>query len=275
MYGLLRYLPKDHLSYFAGLLVRTRLPRPIAQWSVRTFARKLAINVDEAAKPIGEYCSISDFFVRDLKPGCRPIEGEFVSPVDALLRGVGTIENGRLEQVKGKTYGLAAFLGHDEHASSFDGGLYFNFYLSPRDYHHIHSPVSGRIARSIHVPGKLWPVNDWSMATIPELFAVNERVVTYLDSSFGLVAVVMVGATNVGRMSVAYDSFVTNVPPRERETRVRNYDPPRPLAAGARLGTFHMGSSVVVLVRPGIIESGSIAVTAPCSVEYGQRLLKN
>jgi phosphatidylserine decarboxylase len=275
MFELLRWVPKAHLSYAAGLLMRARLPGPLARWSVRLFASKFRIDVDAASRPLASYASIGQFFTRDLKPGLRPVEGEFVSPVDALLRNFGTVENGRIEQVKGRDYSLRQFLGGDGIADSFDGGTFFNFYLSPRDYHHIHAPVTGDVVRSIVIPGWLWPVNDWSIANIDELFAVNERVVTYLKSRFGLVAVVMIGATNVGRMTVTYDNFITNSRPGRKETRWMDYPSPTRLRAGDRLGTFHMGSSVVVLVRKGIVPPERIAVTAPSPVLYGSRLLQD
>lgn len=274
MFELLRWIPKSHLSHAAGWLMHKRLPGPLGPWSVRSFASKFGIDMAAAARPIETYPTIGELFTRDLKPGLRPVEGDFVSPVDALLRNFGTIENGRIEQIKGKDYSLRSFLGGDGIADSFDGGTYFNFYLSPRDYHHIHSPVRGHVVRSVVIPGYLWPVNDWSMANIDELFAVNERVVTYLKSRFGLIAVVMIGATNVGRMTVTYDSFVTNARPRDTRVRWRDYPSPVLLQAGDRLGTFHMGSSVVVLARKGIIPLDRVAVSAPAAVLYGQRIVR-
>lgn len=274
MFKLLRWVPKSHLSHAAGRLMHKQLPGPLARWSVRTFAAKFKIDVAAASRPLESYTSIGEFFTRDLKPGLRPVEGDFVSPVDALLRNFGTVENGRIEQVKGRDYSLRQFLGGDGIADSFDGGTYFNFYLSPRDYHHIHAPVTGDVVRSVVIPGWLWPVNDWSIANVDELFAVNERVVTYLRSRFGLVAVVMIGATNVGRMTVTYDNFVTNSRPRSKDVRWMDYASPKTLCAGDRLGTFHMGSSVVVLVRKDIVPLDRIAVNAPSPVLYGSRLLK-
>ncbi len=273
MRSLLRFVPKNHLSYLVGRLVHLRLPFGLTSVLIRRFARAYGINLEEAAHPVEHYRSLGEFFTRDLRAGARPIEGPFVSPVDARLREWGRVENGRIPQIKDRTYGLLDFLGHDDIAPTFEGGHFFNFYLSPRDYHHIHSPVRGLVARSIHIPGRLWPVNDWSLSSIENLFSVNERVVTYLKSRFGVVALVMIGATNVGKMSVTYDDFVTNVPPRDAGVRRRDYQNPVTLAAGDRLGTFHMGSSVVVLVRRGIFEDGEIKVESPCDVRMGQCLV--
>jgi phosphatidylserine decarboxylase len=271
-YRFLRYVPKNHLSRVVGRLVHARLPRPIARRLVRWFADCYQIDVAAAGKPIDDYLSIGHFFVRDLREGLRPIEGDFVSPVDGVLRNFGAVSGGRLEQIKQKSYSLSRFLGDETNASRYENGAFFNLYLSPQDYHHVHSPVGGNIVRSVHIPGKLWPVNDWSLGNIDELFSINERVVTYIDGSLGRVAVVMIGATNVGQISVVYDSFISNRPSVDRSA-TRNYDPPVAIAAGARLGTFHMGSSVVVLVEPGRIDLHRVRLEAGQKVHYGSAVL--
>ena len=273
MYRYLRYVPKNRLSRTAGRLVHARLPRPIARRLVRWFARTYQIDVGAAALPIEEYPSIGHFFIRDLREGLRPIEGDFVSPVDGVLRNYGPIEDGRLEQIKGKTYTVARFLGDPEHARRYEnGGTFFNLYLSPQDYHHVHSPVSGNIVRSVHIPGMLWPVNDWSLANVDELFSINERVVTYVECSYGLAAVVMIGATNVGKMSVVYDNFISNAANID-QTVTRSYDPPKPIQAGDRLGTFHMGSSVVMLFEPGRVDVERVRLHAGKKVHFGAAVL--
>lgn len=271
MYRYLRYVPKNHLSRAIGRLVHARLPRPIARRLVRWFAKTYEIDISAAGRDLDEYPSIGHFFIRDLREGLRPIESDLVSPVDGVLRNYGTVTGGRLEQIKGKSYSLATFLG-DDNARRFENGTWFNLYLSPQDYHHVHSPVGGGILRSVHIPGKLWPVNDWSLANVDELFSINERVVTYIECDYGLVAVVMVGATNVGKISVVYDQFVSNVSGTDRPA-TRNYAPPIPIAAGDRLGTFHMGSSVVVLLEPGRIDLGKVRLEAGKKVQYGAAVL--
>jgi phosphatidylserine decarboxylase len=270
MYRFLRYVPKNHLSRAIGRLVHMPLPKPVARRLVHWFASAYQIDLDSAGKPAHEYPSIGHFFIRDLREGLRPVESDFVSPVDGTLRGLGIIENGQLEQIKGKSYTVSSFLGDEADAERYVGGAFFNLYLSPQDYHHVHSPISGSIVRSVHLPGKLWPVNDWSMANIDELFSVNERVVTYIDGALGRVAVVMVGATNVGKMSVTYDSFITNT--RAAETTSRDYATPIAINAGDRLGTFHMGSSVVILLEPGRIDTAKMRVSAGQKVRYGMAL---
>ncbi len=273
MYRYLRYVPKNHLSRLVGRLVHARLPRPVARRLVRWFADTYQIDVDAAGKELRDYPSIGHFFTRDLREGLRPVESDFVSPVDGVLRNFGVVSKGVLEQVKGKTYTLARFLSDDQNATRYENGTFFNLYLSPQDYHHVHAPVSGGIVRSVHIPGKLWPVNDWSLANVDELFSINERVVTYIDCSLGLVALVMIGATNVGKISVSYDSFISNETGKQR-LAARAYNPPIAIAAGQRLGTFHMGSSVVVLVEPGRVDLDRVRLHAGKKVQYGAAILE-
>jgi phosphatidylserine decarboxylase len=272
MYRFLRYVPKNHLSRTMGRLVHAPWPRPIARRLVRLFARSYRIDVDAAGKPLHDYPSVGHFFIRDLREGLRPIESDFVSPVDGTLRQFGVITDGRLEQIKGKNYSVSSFLRDEELARRYEGGAYFNLYLSPQDYHHVHSPVGGGISRSVHIPGKLWPVNDWSLLNVDALFSINERVVTYIESSLGLVAVVMIGATNVGKISVVYDSFISNTRGTSKSV-ARAYETPIPIAAGDRLGTFHMGSSVVVLVEPGKLDLQRVRLERGKKVQYGAAVL--
>lgn len=272
MYRYLRYVPKNHLSRLIGRLVHLRLPRPLARRLVSWFAKSYQIDVSAASRPIEEYGSIGEFFTRDLREGLRPIESDFVSPVDGVLRNFGTVENGRLKQVKDKTYTVSRFIGDQSRAEAYENGVFFNLYLSPQDYHHVHSPVGGTIVGSVHIPGKLWPVNDWSLANIDELFSINERVVTWIDCDLGRVAVVMIGATNVGKISVTYDSLISNTA-RTEKTAIAQYDPPFPIRPGDRLGTFHMGSSVVVLLEPGRVDLDRVRLKPGQKVRYGEAVL--
>ncbi len=256
-----------------GRLVHARLPQPLARRLVRWFAGTYQIDVDAAGKPLDEYPSVGHFFIRDLREGLRPVESDFVSPVDGTLRNFGPVVDGRLEQVKGKSYTLARFLGDESYAQRYEGGSSFNLYLSPQDYHHVHSPVSGNVVRSVYIPGKLWPVNDWSMANVDELFSINERVVTYIECALGLVAVVMIGATNVGKISVVYDDFISNA--GGEKTVARDYTPPVAIEAGGRLGTFHMGSSVVMLLEPGRVDLSRVRLEAGKKVQYGAAVLRS
>jgi phosphatidylserine decarboxylase len=121
-------------------------------------------------------------------------------------------------------------------------------YLSPSDAHHIFSPVAGEIVRTTWIPGALWPVNEWALNSVDRLFAVNERVVTYIESQLGLFAVVMVGATNVGKIALSYMPLETNSRPWARPSQSStDHCPAIKVGCGDKLGTFKMGSSVILI----------------------------
>ncbi len=244
---LLRLLPKNHLSYLVGNLVHKALPAPLAQTSVAWFAKRYKINLAEAEKPISEYKTIGQLFTRNLKAGIRPIHEGVVHPVDGRITSWGEIKSNSLLQAKGKTYSVSDFLRSADWAKKFEGGLFFTYYLCPTDYHQIHSPVDGEVVQATYVPGNLWPVNEWSVDSIDKLFSVNERLISFLKTDRGDVALVMVGATNVGKMSVSYDSELVTNQLNIHEPLVKKYLPAKKIAKGDKLGVFHMGSTVVML----------------------------
>ncbi len=252
-----------------GILLNIRFPRCIGTWLVAKFAKAYNINMNEAEQPLSSYKSIGDLFIRKLKPSMRPIKGNLVHPVDAVISQIGTIQNGVMIQAKGKSYTTHDLL-KSPIASEFEGGMYITYYLCPTDYHRIHSPANGKITSSSLIPGKLWPVNTWSVSTIKNLFSVNERVVTYIDASEGgKIAVVKVGATNVGKITLSYDSGVVSNKSVRQFTQ-KTYEPALLTQAGAELGIFHMGSTVVLLLDKTVSQNIKATKTGP--VKMGEKL---
>ncbi len=274
MMDLLRIIPKNYLSFGLGWLSSIDLPNPFRKMLVRWFADRYHINVSEASRPLASYRSIADFFTRDLRAGVRPIAGDLVCPVDGTLRNEGPILEGVIEQIKGVNYSVVDLLGDRSEAEKFTGGRYFNLYLSPQDYHHVHSPVTGYVRKVVAIPGRLWPVNDWSINAIKNLFAVNERVAIYISSEKGEAAVVMVGATNVGKISLAFDNLFTNTTPwRSPEQIVREYEEgKKSISAGDRVGTFNLGSSVVLLFDQRLSSRLRSVYASPIKTAYGESL---
>jgi phosphatidylserine decarboxylase len=251
--SVLRLLPKNALSRVVGALTRWRAPLPVRRAAMRAFARRYGIDLSESPE-LEVYRSFGEFFARPLRPGLRPIapgERVVVSPVDGAVSETGIAAAGRLVQAKGIDYPASALLGDDALAERFDGGAYATIYLSPRDYHRIHFPLGGRIVGWRYVPGRLWPVNPASVRTVPGLFAVNERLVTILDTPLGRCAVVAVGATIVGRVHAFYDPTVPLTNRRGAPVRRRDYDSPIPIEKGQELGAFEMGSTVILLFERG------------------------
>lgn len=269
-------LPKHALSHWVGRAAHAQLPPRMARASVQAFARAYSIDMDEAEKPLDAYESIGDLFTRRLRPGARPIGTAPVHPCDGLITECGRIEKLQMIQAKGKLYSVPELLRSSRQALAFEGGAYFTYYLCPTDYHRVHNPVDGRIEWSCHVPGELWPVNAWSVETIPHLFSTNERVAAVFATAKGRVAVVMVAATNVGNMQLAFDeNFATNaLGDRHRAVREHVYDPPRDARAGDEFGVFRMGSTAIVLYEKGMIPDGAFALKGQRS-KVGESLISS
>jgi phosphatidylserine decarboxylase len=255
----IRYLPKNHVSRWIGKIVHQREPKWLVEKARAWFIERYKINMAEAEFSVDQYPSIGDLFIRKLKPGARPIQGAVVHPCDAQLTVTGEVRGDRLIQSKGIDYSLNEFLFDSSAADTFQGGQFFTYYLCPTDYHRVHTPIAGEVTKTIHVPGRLWPVNPWSVENISQLFAVNERLVFRLQTAQGPVAVVMIGATNVGQISVSFDPKIrTNVAGITTPV-TKNYSPAVKVAAGDELGIFHMGSSVVVVYPPGVVNKAPLA----------------
>ncbi|MCC6806609.1 MAG: phosphatidylserine decarboxylase [Deltaproteobacteria bacterium] len=265
-------LPQNAMSRAVGVAARTRRPRRVAKIAVRAFARAMGIDVGEAELPIGEYASVHDFFVRKLRRGARKIDArpdQLVSPCDGVLGESGVITGGKCLQAKGREYTVKELLQNDALAARFEGGTFVTIYLSPRHYHRVHSPVAGGVFAADHLPGQLLPVNIPSINKFDGVFCKNERLTTWIASDgFGTVGVTMVGATCVGEMTFAYDaSLVTN---RGTTPVHRSYEPAIRVHKGEELGTFHMGSTVVMLFEPKKI--GALAFADGAELKMGEAL---
>jgi phosphatidylserine decarboxylase len=266
-------LPQAMVSRAWGWLARRRSPRVGVGLLKRTFVKAVGIDMSEAAEGMSHYQTLEDLFVRTLRPGARridPAPDAVVSPVDGTVGACGTVTEGTCFQVKGRAYNLARLLDDAEEAKRFEGGAYATLYLAPKDYHRIHAPVAGSVSKATLVPGALMPVFVEALHRVDELFARNERVITYLDNtSAGRVAVVKVGATLVGRISVAYDPEVrTNLEGQLRRSLA--YDPPHLIQKGGELGAFELGSTVVLIAEPQRLTFEHLSEGA--SVRMGERI---
>lgn len=265
----LRRLPQGLLSRGFGWVADLSIPERLRGPVVRKFAQTVGADLTEAERPASDYGSINEFFVRRLRPGIRswPRDPEAItSPVDGVIGRFGSITQGRAVQAKGRDYSIAELLGDEKAARPFLDGHFITIYLSPRHYHRIHTPVAGTIHAAEYVPGGLLPVNPPAVTHVADLFVRNERLICHLNSHAGAIAVVAVGAYNVGRISAAFDPawsgegrrrWVTNrsdPPPRSRR-----YDPPIDVAIGEEIMAFHLGSTIVMLLERSVEVRGDLA----------------
>lgn len=255
-----KVLPQYILPHHALSGIMHRMTRVRSRWlknlAIRTIVRKFNVDLSIAEREqADDYVTFNDFFTRSLKPDARPIAKGIVSPVDGTVSQCRTIEDGYVFQAKGHRYSLQTLLGGDAAlANEFTDGEFATIYLSPRDYHRIHAPVSGTLRQMLHIPGRLFSVNPATTRRVPGLFARNERVACIFDTDVGPVAVIMVGAIFVGSIETVWAGEIT--PPTRKTVHSTSYqDANIQFTKGDEIGRFNMGSTVILLFGKNAVKS--------------------
>lgn len=249
-------LPHHCISRLIGRLAECK-----AEWFknalIGWFAKKYRVDMSIAEQPdLTSYANFNDFFTRAIQPDARPIDqspNSIVCPADGAISQLGQIRHGRIFQAKGHSFSLFELLGGDQQrAEAFRDGEFCTVYLSPRDYHRVHMPLTGTLREMIYIPGRLFSVNKTTAENVPELFARNERVACIFDTEIGPMAVVLVGAMVVASIETVWAGTIT---PPDRKLRVHDYSPqglqPITLEKGMELGRFKLGSTAIILFAAG------------------------
>jgi phosphatidylserine decarboxylase len=270
--GAARWAPAGLFSTLVGLSARAPVPRALRRPLLGAFARAVGADLAEAELELGAYGSLGDFFARKLRGGARVVDAEgdaIVSPCDGLVAAAGTVDDGTLIQAKGKTFSLGRLLADEDAAELLLGGSYAVIYLSPRDYHRVHSPIAARLDGYHYLPGSRWPVSPPFVERVEGLLAKNERVVMNLSTPAGPAALVMVAAVGVGNVWLTHLGTDTRVF-RAAGERHRVELPEAPeVERGGELGAFLLGSTVVIVLPPG---GGTLDLAAGDVVRCGQRI---
>ena len=237
-------------------------------------------NVDMAEAQLADplaYPSFNAFFTRALKPGARSAPADtnaIACPADGRISQLGAIHSDRIFQAKGFDFSVAELLGDAAAAAPYMNGHFITVYLSPRDYHRVHAPLTGSLRETVHIPGRIFSVAPFTVAAVPRLFARNERVICHFDGSGpdgsgGPFAVVMVGAMLVSGVETVWGGV--EIPPyagamvrkdyRGRDIRLERF---------AELGRFNMGSTIILLLPAGAVLDPDLAADAP--VRVGQAI---
>lgn len=267
-------LPHHVLSRAVGKLMHCERPA-VKQWLINRAISHYQIDLSEAAEPDAtQYKTFNAFFTRALKPDARPIDDtpqRLCSPADGVVSQCGVIQHGRLLQAKGHHFHLTELLGGEtDHAQRLKDGNFATIYLSPRDYHRVHMPYDGVLTDMVHVPGRLFSVNQATTQHVPNLFARNERVVAFFDTEFGPMAVILVGAMLVASIEMTEAGIIT--PPTQHAVQHWHYKKTSQNACkkGQELGRFHFGSTVIV-ITPKSLPSFASVHSGQC-VKMGQCL---
>uniref|UniRef100_A0A7S4FDZ2 phosphatidylserine decarboxylase n=1 Tax=Eutreptiella gymnastica TaxID=73025 RepID=A0A7S4FDZ2_9EUGL len=254
----LSHLPLRKFSRVVGFVNETQFPSGIQNRLIKTFASLYGINLEECERDWQQYTSMQEFFTRALKAGARPIDHQaaLVSPADGVVLQCGVVgQEGEL-CIKGVPYDEREFVQEDASIPApLQRGtqrLFCIIYLAPGDYHRFHSPATWRLCSYTHISGHLYSVHPLAVKWLTGLFCLNERVVLKGKWQFGKFIYAPVGATNVGSMAFVFDKKLhTNI--QEDDVLLtgskvtKNLDCPVTFLPGDELGTFRMGSSVVLI----------------------------
>lgn len=266
-------LPKKGLTAFAGCMAEVKTPK-IKNHLIQKFIKTYQVNMSEALiEDPTAYACFNDFFIRHLKPECRPLAAaDILSPVDGCISELGPIVSGQLIQAKGKDYSVEELLACDKAtAQQFEQGHFATLYLSPKDYHRVHMPMAGRLVSMNYIPGALFSVQPTTARVVPKLFARNERLAIFFDTAIGPMAMVMVGATVVGAIGTSWHGDIKRL--KQKVAFDYTHDKREiQLDQGEEMGYFKLGSTVVLLFAKGQQMKWESSLKAGESIRFGQAI---
>jgi phosphatidylserine decarboxylase len=265
-------IPRRLLTRFMGWFSKIEHPL-VRDLSIGIWRLFSDLDLSEARK--GEFASMHDCFIRELKEGARPIDPDpaaMVSPCDAIVGACGRIDGTELLQIKGFPYDLRDLLGSPDLVEGHRDGLYVTLRLTSSMYHRFHAPHDCRVEQVTYISGDTWNVNPIALRRVEKLFCKNERAVirARLAASHAVVTLVPVAAILVASIRLHCLDVLMSL--RRRGPNVI------PCASdfrkGEEMGWFEHGSTIVVLapkdfalaenVRPGsIIRMGQPLMRLP------------
>jgi len=209
---------------------------------IGSFVEDFQIDMKEAKiEDSLSYLTFNDFFIRELKPECRPLASDpniLTSPTDGKILVWENIDAAKMLQVKGREYALSQLLENQGLAEEYSGGTCMVIRLCPADYHRFHFPDWGTPSPALRIRGNYYSVNPTALKAIPELYCRNKRELTLFHSRhFGKILMLEVGATCVGSI-------------------VQTFSPGQDVKKGDQKGYFKFGgSTVIMLIKKNVLKT--------------------
>jgi phosphatidylserine decarboxylase len=228
------------------------------------------LDESEAERPLWTYPSLNALFTRGIKSEFRPIPAgtpQFLCPCDGTIQDVGRVEGGKFLTLKGIEYTLQSLLPHTD-PQPFEGGHFVVVFLSPIDCHRVFSPQDGQLEEAIHVPGYRLLVHPPYQRTDYPVYTLNERMILRFSTTLGPCLVVMVAGWGVGNITLP---LAPDFRPRSKVTATRTWSPPASIKRGEWVGTFELGSTVVLITPPAANVKRLVSPNE--EVKYGQPVL--
>ncbi|MCV0437899.1 MAG: archaetidylserine decarboxylase [Hydrogenophaga sp.] len=269
-------VPRAALTRFMGWFSRIRHPW-VRDASMAVWRAFTDLDLSEAKKT--SFDSLHDCFVRELRPGLRPIDprpGVLASPCDAIVGACGRIGSdpgAQVFQAKGFPYPLTDLLGNGARANAMidtlRGGSYVTLRLTSSMYHRFHAPAALTLEHVTYHSGDTWNVNPIALKRIERLFCKNERAALHarLDDGTPLllvpVAAILVASMRLRAADVALNAQYRG--PHELPCSA-GYD------KGEEMGWFEHGSTILVFTPPGFALCDDIE--AGHRIRMGEALLR-
>ena len=251
--------PSFWLTKGAGWLATVKFPA-IKNRLIQQFIKFYRVDMTPAIRQEpDQFEHFQDFFTRELKSAARPIHGDahsIISPVDGTVAISGRYTNNTLIQFKRTSTNLFNLTRSKRIGES---GQYAIIYLSPKDYHRVHSPVQAELVAASRVGGTRFSVKPSNHNNIDGLYERNVRVNCHLRLPNGEMLMSMVGAMIVSSVQTQWDDQIPlNQVVIEKDITPRLFQP------GEEMARFCLGSTVILVVPDG---SGELQ-----SLEAGQSL---
>lgn len=222
---------------------------------IKKWEGELGSQMDQFIIPEGGFKSFNEFFIREVKPGVRPIadltdDSVVVAPADCVINMIDddlTLDT-KLP-IKGRQcLNVKELLNNSGYAEYFDGGSAVSCILMPNTYHRYHSPVAGMVVEANDdVAGEYFGIKDF-----PDL--VNKGDVGYgydysVFEHFRRGYLVMETANNgyVGMIPVGLNT-IASVVFVDKFKHVTKDDKPVAVNKGEEIGYFKYGGSLNILL---------------------------
>ena len=264
-------VPRMALTRFMGWFNQIRNPL-VRTLSIKAWQLFAELDLRDAKKP--QFDSLHDCFIRELKPGARPVNADpavLASPCDAIVGACGAVDGLTVFQAKGFPYTLAELFGADPQAfAPYRDGTYATLRLTSSMYHRFHAPHDCRVQHVTHHGGDTWNVNPIALKRVAKLFCKNERAVLHTRLSGGNhpIALVPVAAILVASLRLHWLDTLLGV----------NYRGPDELpcdacfSKGQEMGWFQHGSTIIVFAPRDFELAAGVAAGAP--LRMGQALMR-
>lgn len=210
-----------------------KMDRPHSKAKILDFVTNLDIDMNEVLRPLNDFTTFNDFFIRQLKPEVRPInrnDNVITSPADGKMLAFPCMHGLDTFFAKGQKFSLEELLRDQYLIEKYTGCSLIIIRLSPADCHRFYFPADGRISKSSKIDGAYYSVSSYAVKKKMHIYWENIRECSVLHTdNAGDILLCEVGATMVGSIVQRYHT----------ETNVKK---------GQEKGWFKFGGSTIIVL---------------------------